>query len=109
MIYSTTTSHTTQYAKSHWNNRTNGKVDNSDDAEFQKLAHKDKIDIDNITPVFIETIRKKHGWENCTALNFRKNYQRVTNTLRLARGLNRARALKGESFVEFVSFSCIFY
>jgi hypothetical protein len=38
----------------------------SDDAKFLELAHKHKIDIDNITPVFIETIRKKHGWENRT-------------------------------------------
>jgi hypothetical protein len=30
----------------------------SDNPKFQKLAHKGKIDIDNITPVFIETIRK---------------------------------------------------
>ncbi len=53
----------------------------SDDAKFRKLAHKGKIDINNITPVFIETIRKKHGWEKCIALNFCTNYCRVANTL----------------------------
>ncbi len=81
----------------------------SDDAKFQQLAHKGKINIDNITPVFIETIRKKHGWENRTASNFCTNYRRVANTLQLTRDLNEAQALKGESFVEFVSFSCIYY
>ncbi len=29
----------------------------SNDAKFQELAHKGKIDINNITPVFIETIQ----------------------------------------------------
>jgi hypothetical protein len=81
----------------------------SDTAKFQELVDKGKIDIDNITPVFIETIRKKHGWENHSTSNFRNNCHKVANTLQLAQDLNGARALKGESFVEFVCFSHIFY
>jgi hypothetical protein len=81
----------------------------SDTTKFQELVDKGKIDINNITPVFIEAIRKKHGWENCSHSNFRDNYRKVANTLRLAQDLNGARALKGESCVEFVCFSHIFY
>jgi hypothetical protein len=62
----------------------------SNTAKFEELEDKGKINIDNITPVFIETIRKKHSWENCSRLNFRDNYCKVANTLRLARDLNRA-------------------
>jgi hypothetical protein len=53
----------------------------SDDDKFQGLVAKGKIDINNITPKSIESIRTKHGWENCTATNFRQNYQRAANTL----------------------------
>jgi hypothetical protein len=53
----------------------------SDDDKFQSLITRGKIDINNITPKFIESIRTKHGWENCTATNFRQNYRRVANTL----------------------------
>ncbi len=77
----------------------------SDDDKFRSLFAKGKIDIDNITPKFIESIRTKHGWENCTATNFRQNYQRVANTLQLAQDLNGAWVeQRGESFRVFFFF-----
>jgi hypothetical protein len=77
----------------------------SDDDKFQSLIAKGKIDIDNITPKFIEPIRTKHGWENRTATNFCQNYQRVANTLQLAQDLNGARVeQRGESFRVFFFF-----
>ncbi len=90
-----TTEHTTR-----WNS--------SDDNKFQSLVAKGKIDIDNITPKFIESIRTKHGWENRTATNFRQNYHRDANTLQRVHDLNGARVeQRGESF-RFFSFSGIF-
>jgi len=53
----------------------------SDDAEFQSLVEKGYIDINNISPKFIESIRTRHGWENCSATNFCQNYRRVVKTL----------------------------
>jgi hypothetical protein len=83
---------------------------NSDDAKFRKLVRRGIINIDDITPGFIESIRTiKDGWENSSASNFRTNYRRVANTLRLERNLSGARALIGESFVALFSFSGIFY
>jgi hypothetical protein len=71
----------------------------SDDAKFQKLVKKGRIDIDDITPAFIKSIRTSSPqWENCSAKNFRTNYRRVANTLWLARNLDGARARNSESF-----------
>jgi hypothetical protein len=77
----------------------------SDDDKIQSLVAKGKIDINNITPKFIESIRTKDGWENRTATNFRQNYQRVANTLQLAQDLNGAWIeRRGESFRVFFFF-----
>ncbi len=77
----------------------------SDDDEFRSLVAKGKIDINNITSKFIESIRKKHGWENRTATNFRQNYRRVAKTLQLAQDLNGAWVeQRGESFRVFFFF-----
>jgi hypothetical protein len=71
----------------------------SDDTEFKKLVKKGCIDINDITPAFIKSIRTSSPqWENRSAENFRTNYQRVANTLRLARDLDGARARNSESF-----------
>jgi hypothetical protein len=73
--------------------------------KFRSLVAKGKIDIDNITPKFIKSIRTKDGWENRTATNFRQNYQRVANTLQLAQDLNGACVeQRGESFRVFFFF-----
>jgi hypothetical protein len=53
----------------------------SDNAEFRSLVKRGYVNINNITPKFIESIRTRHGWENRSATNFRQNYRRVMNTL----------------------------
>ena len=52
-----------------------------DDAEFRSLVERGYIDINDITPKFIKSIRIRHGWENCSATNFCQNYRRVVKTL----------------------------
>jgi hypothetical protein len=52
-----------------------------DNAKFQSLVKRGYIDINNITPKFIKSIRTRHGWENPSATNFCQNYRRVVNTL----------------------------
>ena len=82
----------------------------ADDVEFQKLVRRGIIDIEDITPRFIESIRaSQERWKTRSASNFRTNYRRVANTLRLERDLVGARALRGESCVACFSFSGIFY
>ena len=82
----------------------------SNDAEFRKLVGRGIIDIKDITPHFIESIRESsERWKTRSATNFRSNYRRVTNTLRLERDLVGARTLGGESCVACFSFSGIFY
>ncbi len=69
-----------------------------DDAEFQSLIERGYINVDDITPKFIESIKTRQGWEKCSATNFRQNYRRVANTLQLTLHLNGARVRqKGES------------
>ena len=82
----------------------------ADDVEFQKLVHRGIIDIEDITPRFIESIRaSQERWKTRSASNFRTNYRRVANTLRLKRDLVGTRALRGESCVlACFSFSGIF-
>jgi len=63
----------------------------SDDAKFRSQVLSGIINIDDITPPFIENVRVNHGWEIRTRDNFRQNYRRVANTLRLARDLNGAK------------------
>jgi len=65
--------------------------DKSEDAKFREQVKEGIIDIDDISPKFIENVRENHGWKNRPILNFRTNYRRVANTLRLARDLNGAR------------------
>ena len=62
-----------------------------DHKKFQRLVRKGNIDIENINPAFINKIRDKHGWDNRTIHNFRANYKKSANTLRLAWDLNSAR------------------
>jgi hypothetical protein len=82
----------------------------ADDVEFQKLVRRGIIDIEDITPRFIESIRaSQERWKTRSASNFRTNYRRVANTLRLKRDLVGARALRGESCVACFLFSGIFY
>ena len=62
-----------------------------DDSDFRKLVHQGIIDINNISPVFIDSIRESTPrWKNRSIDNFRLNYQRVANTLQLARDLDGA-------------------
>jgi hypothetical protein len=61
-----------------------------DVTKFRSLVKRGYIDIDKITPKFIESIRKRHGWENCSATNFHQNYRRVADTHQLALDLNGA-------------------
>jgi hypothetical protein len=82
----------------------------SDNAEFRKLVKKGCIDINNITPVFIESIRTSSPqWENRSAENFRTNYRRVANTLRLARDLDGAQARNSESVSVSSLSHCLVY
>jgi len=82
----------------------------SDDAKFQKLVGRGDVDIEDITQRFIESIREfSERWKTRSAMNFRSNYRRVANTLRLERDLVGARTLRGESCVACFSFSGIFY
>jgi hypothetical protein len=53
----------------------------SDDAKFRSLVERGYIDINNITPKFIKSIRTRHGWENHSVTNFCQNYRRVVKTL----------------------------
>ena len=81
----------------------------ADQKKFRCLVRKGKIDIDNITPAFIDKIRTKHGWDNRTVHNFRANSKKCVNILRLARDLNRAQQIPGESCRVFSSSADIFY
>ena len=65
--------------------------DVSDNAKFRAQVKAGIIDIDDISPKFIENVRENHGWKIRSKENFRTNYRRVANTLRLARDLNGAR------------------
>ena len=64
----------------------------SDDAKFRELVKRGKIDITDVTPATIDYVRAKYGWVNRSETNFRQNYRRVANTLRLAQDLEGARA-----------------
>ena len=82
----------------------------SDDAKFWKLVGRCVVNIEDITPRFIESIREfSERWKTRSAMNFCSNYRRVANTLRLERDLVGARTLRGESCVACFSFSGIFY
>ena len=81
----------------------------ADHEKFRRLVQKGKIDIDNITPAFIDKIRTKHGWDIRTVHNFRANYKKCVNTLRVARDLKGARQIPGESCRVFFSSADIFY
>jgi hypothetical protein len=59
----------------------------SDTAKFKKQVKEGKIDIDNITPAFIESVRVNHGWEPRSKENFRDNYKRIVNLIRIKRDL----------------------
>jgi hypothetical protein len=86
------------------------RCNSADDIEFRKLVRRGIIDIEDITPHFIESLRaSEERWKTRSASNFRTNYRRVANTLRLERDLVGARALRGESCVACFSFSGIFY
>ncbi len=61
-----------------------------DNDKFWSLVARGYINIDNISPKFIKSIRTRHGWENFSAINFCQNYRRVANTLWLALDLNGA-------------------
>ncbi len=75
------------------------------DAEFRSLVERGYIDINDITPKFIESIRARHGWENRSATNFCQNYRRVVKTLQLALDLKGAQVgQKGESCKVFFYF-----
>ena len=78
---------------------------NSDDAKFRSLVDSGHINIKDITPAFIETIRTRHGWDNRSTANFRQNYRRVAKTFRLAQDFEGARERTGESCWVFLSFS----
>ena len=64
--------------------------DKSEDAKFREQVKEGIIDIDDISPKFIENVRENHGWKNRSKENFRTNYCQVANTLRLAQDLNGA-------------------
>jgi len=64
--------------------------DKSEDAKFREQVKEGIIDINDISPKFIENVQENHGWKNRSKENFRTNYRRVANTLRLARDLNGA-------------------
>ncbi len=66
----------------------------SDNAKFRKLVKRGKIDITDVTPATIDYVRAKYGWVNHLETNFRQNYRRVANTLRLAQDLEGTRALR---------------
>ena len=66
--------------------------DNSESAKFQEQVNSGIIDIDDVNPTTIETIRTDHGWSYRTRENFRTNYKRVAARLRIARDYNGARA-----------------
>jgi len=65
--------------------------DISESAKFQEQVNSGIIDIDDVTPTTIETIRTNHGWSYRTRENFRANYKRVAAKLRIARDYNGAR------------------
>ena len=67
------------------------KWEKSEDAKFREQVKEGIIDIDDISPKFIENVQENHGWKNRSKENFRTNYRRVANTLRLAQNLNGAR------------------
>ena len=70
---------------------TTSRWNKSDDAKFRTQVDSGIIDIDDVTPKSIESVRTTHGWDNRTKLNFRINYRRVAGLLRLARDLQGAR------------------
>ncbi len=53
----------------------------SDNAKFRVQVKEGIIDIDDISPKFIENVQENHGWKNRSKENFRTNYHRVANTL----------------------------
>ena len=59
--------------------------DNSESAKFQEQVNSGIIDIDDVNPTTIETIRTNHSWSYRTRENFRANYKRVAAKLRIAR------------------------
>ena len=77
----------------------------SDTAKFKTQVKEGKIDINNITPDFIEAVRVNHGWEPRSKLNFRDNYKRIVNLLRIKRDLQG----RGESSSLFYVLLCTYY
>jgi hypothetical protein len=66
------------------------KTARGNNSKFRSLVDSGHINIKDITPAFIETIRTRHGWDNCSTANFRQNYQRVANTFQLAQDFEGA-------------------
>ena len=77
----------------------------SDTAKFKTQVKEGKIDIDNIDPKFIEKVRVNHGWEPRSKLNFRDNYKRIVNLIRIKRDLQG----RGESSSLFYVLLCTYY
>ena len=77
----------------------------SDTAKFKTQVKEGKIDIDNIDPKFIEKVRVNHGWEPRSKLNFRDNYKRIVNLIRIKRDLKG----RGESSSLFYVLLCTYY
>jgi hypothetical protein len=81
-----------------------------DKSDFHKRVSLGIIDIDNISPAFIDSIRDSHPrWKLCSIQYFRTNYQRVANTLRLARDLDSAQARNSEIFSIFSLSHCLVF
>lgn len=77
----------------------------SDTAKFKTQVKEGKIDIDNIDPKFIESVRVNHGWEPRSKLNFRDNYKRIVNLIRIKQDLKG----RGESSSLFYVLLCTYY
>ena len=109
MIYFTTTSHITQYTKSHWINQMHGKVEYLGWCQILKACiYKGKIDFGNITLGVIDIIRNKHGWENCSAWIFSqitKELQTLSDLLETSMGGKHKKVSLLQSLFPFLVYS----
>ena len=60
---------------------TSARWNEADKDSFRQRAAEGKIDITNVTPAYIETIRVKY-WSGCSKIAFRTNYRSIASALR---------------------------